>query len=382
MPPARLFLITRNLPPLRGGMERLNARMAHELAMRYEVTVFAPKGSQDDLGRGVAMRVAPFGGVAMFLLWSLFVAPIAAMRLRPAWILGGSGLVAPIVRIASLVSRARGALYLHGLDIVVDHPVYRHLWVPFIRRAHLCVTNSRNTARLACEAGVATGRLVIVSPGVELPTPDTPSPVAGFRERHALGDGPLLLSVGRLTARKGLGEFVAQGFADVLAAHPSATLLVIGDDAPDALSTRHGAGRRQVTDAVRRLGMDERVRFLGPVSEDELRAAYETSDLHLFPVRDLPGDVEGFGMVAIEAAAHGLPTVAFASGGVPDAVAEGVSGHLVAPGDYPALARAVLDVIRAGRASFDMGARAFAAGFAWPRFGERLRATFIEAEES
>ena len=100
MPSARLFLITRNLPPLRGGMERLNARMAGELAMSYEVTVFAPKGSHADLGQGVRLRAAPVDGVAMFLMWSLFVVPMAALKWRPAWILGGSGLVAPIVRIA------------------------------------------------------------------------------------------------------------------------------------------------------------------------------------------------------------------------------------------------------------------------------------------
>lgn len=380
MPSARLFLITRNLPPLRGGMERLNARMAGELAMSYEVTVFAPKGSHADLGQGVRLRAAPVDGVAMFLMWSLFVVPMAALKWRPAWILGGSGLVAPIVRIASLLSRARGALYLHGLDVVVDHLVYKRLWLPLIRQTQLCVTNSRNTARLAREAGVSAERLAIVCPGVELPSREVPPSAAAFRVRHGLGDGPVLLSVGRLTARKGLGEFVEHGFAAVLAAFPEATLLVIGDEAPDALSTRHGAGRRYVTEVARRLGMDGHIRFLGPVNEGELRAAYEASDLHLFPVRDLPGDVEGFGMVAIESAAHGLPTVAFASGGVPDAVAEGVSGRLVTPGDYAALAQAAIQTLGMGRRSFDEGARAFAAGFAWPRFGQQLRAALVEAE--
>jgi phosphatidylinositol alpha-1,6-mannosyltransferase len=377
-----LFLITRNLPPLRGGMERLNARMAGELAVSYDVTVFAPKGSRCDLGPGTTLRAAPVDGVAMFLLWSLLVVPIAALQSRPSWILGGSGLVAPVVRAASLLSRARSALYLHGLDIVVDHPVYRHLWLPLIRHVQLCVTNSRNTARLAGEAGVVAEHLAIVRPGVELPSDETSPFAAGFRVRHALGEGPLLLSVGRLTARKGLGEFVEHGFAAVLAEYPDAMLLVIGDEAPDALATRHGAGRQQVTDAARRLGVERNICFLGPVDENELRAAYEASDLHLFPVKDLPGDVEGFGMVAIESAAHGLPTVAFASGGVPDAVAEGVSGRLVEPNDYAGLAQASIDTLRAGRGSFAEGARAFAAGFAWPRFGQQLRAALLQAEKS
>lgn len=79
-------------------------------------------------------------------------------------------------------------------------------------------------------------------------------------------------------------------------------------------------------------------------------------------------------MVAIEAAAHGLPTVAFATGGVVDAVASGRSGLLVAPGDYPALAEAISQVLAGPRDPWCDGAVDFARGFAWPIFGDRLRA--------
>jgi phosphatidylinositol alpha-1,6-mannosyltransferase len=98
----------------------------------------------------------------------------------------------------------------------------------------------------------------------------------------------------------------------------------------------------------------------------------------VFPVKDIPGDVEGFGMVALEAAAHGLPTVAFGAGGVPDAVADGVSGSLVPAGDYPQMA-ACIDRYLAG----DWGSVspascvAFAEDFAWPGYGERLRSLIL-----
>ena len=81
---------------------------------------------------------------------------------------------------------------------------------------------------------------------------------------------------------------------------------------------------------------------------------------------------EGFGMVAIEAAAHGLPTVAFATGGIVDAVAEGQSGHLVAPNDYPALAQAALHVLADGPGAWQTRASAFAAQFAWPTLGKKI----------
>lgn len=83
------------------------------------------------------------------------------------------------------------------------------------------------------------------------------------------------------------------------------------------------------------------MRFLGVVPEDVLLAAMDASNLHIFPVRSVPGDPEGFGMVAIEAASRGLPTAAFASGGVIDAVENGTSGRIVQQNDYQALADAV-----------------------------------------
>jgi phosphatidylinositol alpha-1,6-mannosyltransferase len=201
-----------------------------------------------------------------------------------------------------------------------------------------------------------------------------------FRERHQLGDGDILLSVGRLTARKGLAQFVEQALLRILRGRPGTTLVVIGDDAQDALAGHGTNERARILDIAQNLGIPSAVRMLGPVSEDDLRAAYDASTVHVFPVRDVPGDVEGFGMVAVEAAAQGLPTVAFACGGVPDAVADGVSGRLVAAGDYASLAEAVIEVSEAGRDVFDQPCRAFAAGFEWSIFGNKMRAILPRAE--
>ncbi len=110
--------------------------------------------------------------------------------------------------------------------------------------------------------------------------------------------------------------------------------------------------------------------MLGTRFGSELDDAYAAADVHVFPVREIPGDPEGFGMVAIEAAAHALPTVAYATGGVVDAVAAGVSGLLVAPGDCKGFADAVLELLR--RPLQAEAIRLFAADFTWDRFGERV----------
>ena len=116
--------------------------------------------------------------------------------------------------------------------------------------------------------------------------------------------------------------------------------------------------------------MQDHLRFLGSASDADLSEAYQAADVLVFPVRDLAGDVEGFGMVAVEAAAHGLPTVAYATGGVVDAVAEGESGTLLAPGDEAGFAAATLRLLAQpmppGRV------RGFAERFAWSQFGAAM----------
>ncbi|KJV30922.1 glycosyltransferase family 4 protein [Luteibacter yeojuensis] len=365
-----LLMVTRNLPPLRGGMERLNDEMVATLSSTFDVTVIAPKGTDPGSGWHPSTRLltSPLGGVGGFLAWAFFAATWCAFRRRPRWVVGGSGLVAPIVCMAGLWASAT-ALYLHGLDIIVDHALYRRVWLPCIRRVTLVLSNSRNTASLAQDAGIARSRIRIINPGTSLPAHAKGD--GSFRRAHGLGDGPLLLSVGRLTRRKGLTAFVQDVLPALVARHPGMRLAVVGGDAVDALvgGTGHVEALRA---AVSTAGLGAHVAIVGPVDEASLAAAYRDADVHVFPVVAVPGDVEGFGMVAIEAAAHGLPTVAYAVGGVPDAVAQGESGILVAAGNASLFAAALDDVIRRGRAGYAEGCLRFASGFGWPRFGAQM----------
>ena len=117
-----------------------------------------------------------------------------------------------------------------------------------------------------------------------------------------------------------------------------------------------------------------------PCDDASLSAAYRAANVHVFPVREISGDVEGFGMVAVEAAAHGLPTVAYAVGGVPDAVSDGVSGALVEPGDSAAFADAASRWLHADNDA-RAACRVFAERFAWPRFDAEIRRVLAAGDE-
>jgi phosphatidylinositol alpha-1,6-mannosyltransferase len=371
-------MITRNLPPLRGGMERLNAQMAKALSGEYQVIVLAPAGSRLDDAGAVRLVCCPLPGLGAFLIWAMFRSTFHAVRGRARWVLGGSGLVAPVVLLAGWASRAQRGIYLHGLDIVVRSRLYRSVWLPAVRRMHLCVVNSRNTRQLAIDAGVDVERLRIVFPGVTLapivPTAARRGDTDAFRERHGLGAGPLVLSVGRLTKRKGLAEFAARGMPAFLTARPDARLVVIGDEAPDALNASGVGQRGRIAAAAKAAGVEASIHFLGPVREDELHCAFLAAAVHVFPGVQVDGDVEGFGMVAIEAAAQGLPTVAFDVGGVSDAVDDPASGTLVASGDYDALVEALIEAIDHGSEARAASCRAVAERFAWPVFRQSISA--------
>jgi len=306
-----------------------------------------------------------------FVIGALPRALSLARRRKPVTVIAGSGLSAPFAWACARLCRARYIVYLHGLDIVADSLPYRLAWLPFVRRADLALANSHNTAMLACRVGVA--RVEILHPGTDFP-PFRPDIAQAFRARHDLGARPLMLSVGRLTPRKGLADFVREALPAILRVHPDAHLLVIGEDAVHAAKATLGSELRRVREAAEVAGVAPAIRFMPHCDDNELAAAYQSADVHVFPVRKVPGDVEGFGMVAIEAAANGLPTVAFAVGGVPDAVIEPATGDLVAAGDYSAFAQAVVDRLATrGDNSARQAIRGTAARFGWDAFEARLR---------
>ena len=377
--PPQALLITRNLPPLVGGMERLNWRMAQELAKGAEVRIIGPTGSTPVVSPDVPLEGVPLKPVSRFLVSSAYQAIRLARMWRPSLVLAGSGLTAPIAWLASRACGARSAVYLHGLDIATRHPLYAVAWMPFIRRMDHVIANSDATRALAVGRGVPEERITIVHPGVDLPAAsDTASASMAFRAKHRLGQGPILLSVGRLTERKGLREFVDEVLPMVCRARPDVQLVVVGGTAEDALAAR-SQSPQSILRAAEVHGLASKIHFVGVITDPAaLAEAYQAASLHVFPVRKIEGDPEGFGMVAIESAANGVPTAAYATGGTSDSVAEGVSGYLAPAGDAEALAERILRLLDTPLPSDAI--RSFAADFAWPRFGERLRKALLPEE--
>jgi D-inositol-3-phosphate glycosyltransferase len=180
-----------------------------------------------------------------------------------------------------------------------------------------------------------------------------PGDAAAARRALGLGEGPLVLYVGRLAPIKGL-ETLIGGVARLRDKGSPLQLLVVGGDTDEPLHGHEARLRARVRD----LDLQPAVRFLGAQRQETLRAYYVAADLTV-----LPSYYESFGMVALEAMACGSPVVASRVGGLATTVRDGVTGFLVRDGDVVDLADRIQQLLD----DPDLRARLGAEGVRWAR---------------
>jgi phosphatidylinositol alpha-1,6-mannosyltransferase len=191
-----------------------------------------------------------------------------------------------------------------------------------------------------------------------------------IRDRFGLRGKKVIVTVSRLVERKGQDK-VIEAMPGILDAVPDAVYLVVGD----------GPDRARLHSLASRLGVDNRVIFVGSVPYDEAPAFYSAADVFAMPNREMPGDFEGFGIVFLEANARGLPVIGGRSGGAQNAVADGFSGYLVNPTDVDDVARRLIELLRDPELAQRLGENGRSrvkAEFSWDRAAAEVRATVAE----
>lgn len=215
-------------------------------------------------------------------------------------------------------------------------------------------------------------RLVQLTPGVDVETfrPDVDG--SEVRKRYGLDDRRVIVCVSRLVKRKGQDALI-QALPLVRRTVPDAALLLVG-------SGKYRAELQRLADG---LEVGEHVVFTGGVAHADLPAHYAAGDVFAMPCRTRRGgmDVEGLGIVYLEASATGLPVVAGNSGGAPDAVREGETGFVVDGRNVRGLAEPLVTLLRDDALRAELGAAGRAwieRAWRWEIMAERLRGLLDE----
>jgi phosphatidylinositol alpha-1,6-mannosyltransferase len=351
----RTLVVTNDFPPRQGGIQNFVAALLAGRPPESVVVLASDHPGSADYDAALPYPVVrrPTGMLLPTRATARAAAELARTHGCDTAFFGAAaplGLVAPALREAG-VRRLVGATHGHETGWVAL-PGARQL----LRRIAggldvLTYISEYTRSRLAPALGTG-ARLAQLSPGVDVDA-FTPAADGGpVRRRYGLGDAPVVVCVSRLVARKGQDVLVA-GWPQVLARHPRARLLLVGGG-PDEAALRRAVARR---------GLDGSVVLTGPVVPGELPEHYAAGDVFAMPCRTRRGglDVEGLGMVYLEAAACGLPVVAGTSGGAPEAVQDGVTGHVVEPRSPEAVAATISALLDDPARAREMGA----AGRSW-----------------
>ncbi|GEL25475.1 GDP-mannose-dependent alpha-(1-6)-phosphatidylinositol monomannoside mannosyltransferase [Pseudonocardia sulfidoxydans NBRC 16205] len=354
---ARTLLVTNDFPPRAGGIQTYLQALADRLPAG-ELVVYAPAwegASAFDARRGYPVHRHP----TSLMLPTPDVARRAADLAREhgaetVWF----GAAAPLALLGrGLRERAgigRVVASTHGHEVGWSMlPGARQALRRIGSDADVLTVVSRYTRGRVAAAFGARAALEHLPPGIDADVfrPD-PAARAELRARYGLGEAPVVGCVSRLVARKGQ-DMLVRALPALRERVPGTRLLLVGGGPDDDRL------RRLAADA----GVAEHVVFTGAVPADELAAHQAVADVFSLPCRTRGRglDVEGLGIVLLEASASGVPVVAGDSGGAPETVREGVTGHVVDGRDLDALVTALGGLL----ADPDRAAGMGAAGREW-----------------
>ncbi len=243
----------------------------------------------------------------------------------------------PAMRIASRLRQAgaRVAAICHGLDVTEPNAAYQLGVRRTLRQLDAVLPVSRATGERCVERGMERTRVRVVPNGIHLPRFDAVWQRRQM-ERPVLEGLPagafLCVSVGRQVRRKGFSWFIEQ----VMPSLPQNVHYWLAGDGPESAN---------IAAAIERAGVGSRVKALGLVDEARLMELYCRADLFVMPNIAVPGDMEGFGVVMLEAGACGVPTLAADMEGIRDVVTDGQNGFFAPSEDASAFAERIQSLL-------------------------------------
>jgi len=316
----KLLLCTLEYPPQIGGIANYYANL---------VKAWPKEDSWEIVDNSQNLLLAPKGPWA----WrrSFLTLKKKLSQFRPDIIFVGQILpLGSAVWILSFLKPLSYGIFLHGMDLsfALRSPRKRYLSRLILKRARTIVCANSYVREILCEflPSVAE-RTILINPGVE-PAPTASGLKDELRQRQDFKDKKIIFSIGRLVKRKGFDQVITA----LNKLKNDNWLYFLAGDGPekDDLKALANASPQK-----------EKIIFLGSISDEEKWSYLDLCDIFIMTSRDLDGDFEGFGIVYLEANLKAKPVIAGRSGGVADAVKEGVNGLLLDPENISEISAAI-----------------------------------------
>jgi phosphatidyl-myo-inositol dimannoside synthase len=350
-------LLTPDFPPVLGGISNYLFNVYRQFDLR-QMTLIAPQHPDAErFDSGQAYSVARFraalnvpGVRGAWQVWRMHGEAEKLVRQNRNLLLHCGHVNAAVA--ARKLKRRYGTPYLlwtHALEIMDEW--LRSSIMPAMLEADLVITNSEFTRAFLLSIGVSESRVVKIRPGAD---PEHFRPglnCCELAQRLGVSGRPTLLTVARIVkANRYKGhDVVLRALAKVVRAVPDVAYVIAGE----------GDDLDYLDRLAREYGVRANVIFAGRISDEELPLLYNICDAFIMCSRADRGRrgilAEGFGLALVEASACGKPVIAGNSGGVPDAVQDGITGLLVNPDDSEAIAAAIVNVLREPVAADIMG---------------------------
>ena len=313
----KVLFITRKYPPSIGGMQLFARDVYVALSKKTDTELIKWGGSNKYLP-----IVLPY-----FLIrasWALLKGGIDVIHVH-------DGLLSPLGFVLSRIFRKPFTVEIHGLDLTYKNSLYQ-LVVPWaVKKADTIFCISKAAADEVIARGSSKDKIKVIPLAVNDTIYD-PSKRQELRQRLALKpDAKILITVGRLVKRKGAAWFIENVLPTVVAKHPKTIYVVAGG----------GEEQENIEIAISKAEMQKHVRLLGKIDNEYIAAVYNGADVFVMPNLVVSGDIEGFGLVVLEAALCALPIVASALEGIKDAVTDGQNGILVETRDVAGFMHAI-----------------------------------------
>lgn len=346
------LFITRSYPPSVGGMENLSYNLIKFFSGEKQVIALGMKNK-------------------LHLIWFIPYALIKAFFLLPK--IDNVHINDPVLSFVGFMLKKIGrkpvTVNLHGLDITYRNFFYQKylsLFLPSLDK-YICISDE--VEKKAKKMGLK--NTIVIPVGVDFEKfkmkadKERAKRILSQKLKFNLKNESVLLTTGRLVERKGVYWFIKNVFPNL----KKCVYVVIGD----------GKERERITKAIYDSGLEQKIFLLGQVSNENLLLAYKAADIFVMPNIPITGDLEGFGIVALEAASSGLPVVTSDLEGLKDAIQDGKNGFLVKPKDNHAFIKKMNELLAndSGRKKFGKKASDFTRrNYDWPKIAGKYKDTF------